>query len=141
MYYLSNKSTRFYTPSSHCISTENASAMLEICRLSFPLKSLSFPISNSEYPFPHTERPCKFLKFIQIRGEKKAKRTGRLRYPSEKKKLRPQQQNQTDVKGKLEGIWRISNLSISVHEDPGKDHWGVSEALLQEIAKVLEFPV
>ncbi|XP_073289613.1 uncharacterized protein [Primulina huaijiensis] len=115
--------------------------MLEICRLSFPLRNLSFPISNSEYPFPYAERPFKFLKFIQIRSEKKAKRTGRLRYPSEKKKLMPQQQNQTDVKGKIEGIWRISNLAISVHEDPGKDHWEVSEALLQEIAKVLEFPV
>ncbi|XP_075509905.1 uncharacterized protein LOC142546203 isoform X1 [Primulina tabacum] len=115
--------------------------MLEICRLSFPLRNLSFPISNSEYPFPYAERPFKFLKFIQIRSEKKAKRTGRLRYPSEKKKPRPQQQYQTDVKGKLEGIWRISKLAISVHEDPGKDHWGVSEALLQEIAKVLEFPV
>lgn len=115
--------------------------MLEICHLPFPLKNLCFPISNSERPFPNTKRPFKFPKFLRIRSEKKAKRTGKLRYPSEKKKLRPQQQNQTDVKGKLEGIWRISKLAISVHEDPGKDHWGISEALLQEIAKVLEFPV
>ncbi|XP_073132868.1 uncharacterized protein [Henckelia pumila] len=115
--------------------------MLEICHLPFPLKNLSFPISHSERPFPSTRRPFKFLKFLRITSEKKAKRTGKLRYPSEKKKQRLPPQNRTDVKGKLEGIWRISKLAVSVHEDPGKDHWGISGALLQEIAKVLEFPV
>lgn len=64
-----------------------------------------------------------------------------MRYPSEKKKLKQQQEAQVGVENKFEGIWRLSKLSVSVHKDPGKDFLGVSDALLQEIAKVLEFPV
>lgn len=66
-----------------------------------------------------------------------------MRYPSEKKKLRQQQQTKTDAPApaRLEGVWRISRLAVPVQDDPGKDHWDVSEALLREIAKILEFPV
>lgn len=64
-----------------------------------------------------------------------------MRYPSEKKKSRHQKQTKTDVPRTLEGVWRLSRLGVSVHDDPGKDFWGVSEALLKEIAKILEFPV
>ena len=48
-----------------------------------------------------------------------------------------------DVKknNKFEGLWRLSQLGVPVHKDPGKDFLGVSEGLLEAIAKVLEFPV
>ncbi|XP_048440103.1 uncharacterized protein LOC103949044 [Pyrus x bretschneideri] len=45
-----------------------------------------------------------------------------------------------DVKNKYEGIWRLSKLGVSVDKDPGKDFLGVSDGLLEQIAKVLEFP-
>lgn len=64
-----------------------------------------------------------------------------MRYPSEKKRLKLQQQALVDVRNKFEGIWRLSKLGVPVDKDPGKDFVGVSEALLEEIAKVLEFPV
>lgn len=46
-----------------------------------------------------------------------------------------------DVKDKFEGFWRFSKLGVDVDKDPGKDFLGVSDALLEQIAKVLEFPV
>lgn len=46
-----------------------------------------------------------------------------------------------NVNNKYEGIWRLSKLGVPVDRDPGKDFLGVSESLLEEIAKVLEFPV
>ncbi|KAL5840103.1 hypothetical protein ACOSQ4_012711 [Xanthoceras sorbifolium] len=71
-----------------------------------------------------------------------AKRTGKQRYPSEKKKLKlKHKQALGDVENKFEGLWRLSKLGVSVHSDPGKDFLGVSDGLLQEIAKALEFPV
>jgi hypothetical protein len=42
---------------------------------------------------------------------------------------------------KFEGIWKLSNLAVPLHQDPGKDFLEVSDALLQEIAKLLKFPV
>lgn len=71
-----------------------------------------------------------------------AKRTGKKRYPSEKKKLKLKHKEVlTTVKNKFEGIWRLFKLGIPVEKDPGKDFLGLSDALMQEIAKVLEFPV
>ncbi|XP_052289425.1 uncharacterized protein LOC102620999 isoform X2 [Citrus sinensis] len=71
-----------------------------------------------------------------------AKRTGKQRYPSEKKKLKQKhKQVLNDVNNKFEGFWRLSKLAVPVHKDPGKDFIGVSHALLDEITKVLEFPV
>lgn len=46
-----------------------------------------------------------------------------------------------NVNNKYEGIWRLSKLGVPVDRDPGKDFLGVSESLLEQIAKVLEFPV
>lgn len=46
-----------------------------------------------------------------------------------------------DVKDKFEGSWRLSKLNVEVDKDPGKDFLGVSDGLLEQIAKVLEFPV
>lgn len=71
-----------------------------------------------------------------------AKRTGKQRYPSEKKELKLKHQEIVgEVKNKFSGIWRLSKLGVPVHKDPGKDFLGVSEGLLEQIAKVLEFPV
>jgi len=76
-----------------------------------------------------------------IRCAKKSQRAGKLRYPSEKKKLRQIRKQKLDVKDKCEGFWRLSKLGVDVEKDPGKDFLGVSDALLEQIAKVLEFPV
>ncbi|XP_010526307.1 PREDICTED: uncharacterized protein LOC104803912 [Tarenaya hassleriana] len=71
-----------------------------------------------------------------------AKRTGKRRYPSEKKKLRLKQKEAVAmVKNKLEGVWRLSKLGVPVGDDPGKDFLGISDGLLQAIAKAIEFPV
>lgn len=70
-----------------------------------------------------------------------AKRTGKQRYPSEKKKLKLKQKAIVEVKNKFDGFWRLSKLGVPVYNDPGKDFLGISDALLQEIAKALEFPV
>ncbi|EHA8586576.1 Pyridine nucleotide-disulfide oxidoreductase [Cocos nucifera] len=72
-----------------------------------------------------------------------AKRTGKQRYPSEKKKLRRVNETllQNDIKNRTEGFWRLSKLRVPAHKDPGKDFIGVSLPLLEAIAKVLEFPV
>lgn len=71
-----------------------------------------------------------------------AKRTGKRRYPSERKKLRTERKEAAaKVKNKLEGVWRLSKLGVPVGDDPGKDCLGISEGLLQAIAKVIEFPV
>ncbi|KAH0649716.1 uncharacterized protein Cbei_0202 [Solanum tuberosum] len=101
----------------------------------------SFLNSNPKFTFPKTQSFSLYSNPFCITCSKKVKRRGKLRYPSEKKKLKQQQEAQVDVENKFEGIWRLSKLSVSVHKDPGKDFLGVSDALLQEIAKVLEFPV
>ncbi|KAG8372546.1 hypothetical protein BUALT_Bualt12G0077300 [Buddleja alternifolia] len=109
--------------------------------LTFSFTNLSSSTSHSKFPFQTPKQSRKFPLSIHIKCARKAKRTGKLRYPSEKKKLKLQKQTPTDVTTSLEGVWRLSRLGVSVHDDPGKDFWGVSEALLSEIAKVLEFPV
>ncbi|KAJ4873063.1 FAD/NAD(P)-binding oxidoreductase family protein [Raphanus sativus] len=69
-----------------------------------------------------------------------AKRTGKRRYPSERKKLRTEKKEAAaKVKNKLEGVWRLSKLGVPVGDDPGKDSLGISEALLQAIAKSSSF--
>ncbi|EPS69199.1 hypothetical protein M569_05569, partial [Genlisea aurea] len=83
---------------------------------------------------------------LRIKCADKARRIGKLRYPSEKKKLknklrRTQLNRQFDFSTVLEGVWRMSMLVVSVHEDPGKNFFGVSEPLLREIARAIEFPV
>ncbi|KAL0404219.1 UNVERIFIED_CONTAM: hypothetical protein Sradi_2062700 [Sesamum radiatum] len=109
--------------------------------LTFSFNKLSFSSSNSKFQFTIFKQSLHFPPSLHVRCAKKAKRTGKLRYPSERKKLRPQQHTEIDATRKLEGVWRLSRLGVSVHEDPGKDFWCVSEALLKEIARVLEFPV
>ncbi|KAG5563967.1 hypothetical protein RHGRI_000216 [Rhododendron griersonianum] len=102
---------------------------------------LSFPNPNPKFPFPTpTPRPLSHPKPLTIRCAKKRQRTGNLRYPSEKKKLKSKQKTQIDEADKFEGFWRLYKLGVPVHRDPGKDFLGVSDALLKQIAKALKFP-
>ncbi|KAE9462545.1 hypothetical protein C3L33_05536, partial [Rhododendron williamsianum] len=102
---------------------------------------LSFPNPNPKFPFPtHPPRPLSHSKPLTIRCAKKRQRTGNLRYPSEKKKLKSKQKTQIDEADKFEGFWRLYKLGVPVHRDPGKDFLGVSDALLKQIAKALKFP-
>ncbi|CBI15586.3 unnamed protein product, partial [Vitis vinifera] len=97
------------------------------------------PNTNPKFRFLNPKRPlyCQ-PKTLQIQC---AKRTGKQRYPSEKKKLKLKHKALTHVNDKFQGIWRLSKLGVPLHLDPGKDFLDVSEGLLQEIAKVLKFPV
>ncbi|KQK06268.1 hypothetical protein BRADI_2g25410v3 [Brachypodium distachyon] len=77
-----------------------------------------------------------------------AKRTGKRRYPSEKKRLDRRHKEQLRQTAPEEGgvareagFWRLSKLAVPASEDPGKDFVGVSPPLLQAIAKALKFPV
>ncbi|XP_071742174.1 uncharacterized protein [Rutidosis leptorrhynchoides] len=98
-------------------------------------KSPNFPIPFSpKILYIHSHKSL-----IQC-ARKGAKRTGKSRYPSEKKKLKSIQQTQNQI-DKFIGFWRFFKLGVSVDRDPGKDFVGVSDAVLEEVAKVLEFPV
>ncbi|TVU19370.1 hypothetical protein EJB05_35515, partial [Eragrostis curvula] len=77
-----------------------------------------------------------------------AKRTGKRRYPSEKKRLDRHHKEllrqaapEEGSAGRESGYWRLSKLAVPVSEDPGKDFAGVSPPLLQAIAKAIKFPV
>ncbi|KAG6536472.1 hypothetical protein ZIOFF_001530 [Zingiber officinale] len=106
------------------------------------------------YPFTLVCRPenlapkphCTFLPSsttVRSLAVRCAKRSGKQRYPSEKKQLRKvnRSMRQSDIKNREVGFWRLSKLGVPVHKDPGKDFIGVSPPLLEAIAKVLEFPV
>ncbi|XP_024979945.1 uncharacterized protein LOC112516923 [Cynara cardunculus var. scolymus] len=95
---------------------------------------------NPQLPF---SPPNRFLYSHkpQIRCARKgSKRTGKSRYPSEKRKLKSIQQTETQI-DKFKGFWRLFKLGVSIDRDPGKDFLHISDALLEEVAKVLEFPV
>ncbi|KAL7137950.1 hypothetical protein ABFS83_10G129700 [Erythranthe nasuta] len=109
--------------------------------LTFSFNKFSFSNSNSRFPFPDSKQFHKFPKILTVKCAQKAKRTGKLRYPSEKKKLKHHKKSLTGVANPIEGIWRLSGVGVPVNDDPGKDFLGVSAALLKEIAKIIEFPV
>ncbi|KAL6558131.1 hypothetical protein OROMI_018481 [Orobanche minor] len=123
--------------------------MTHLCNSRMPIISLNrtfsfnkFSLSRYNSKFATTSKQSStFSHILSIKCAAKAKRTGKLRYPSEKKKLKHQQQTEADGDRNLEGVWRLYRVGVSVHEDPGKDFWTVSEALLEEIAKILEFPI
>lgn len=94
-----------------------------------------------QFQNPNPNFPFLTPKSLTIQCARKSKRTGKYRYPSEKKKLKFKPQTQIDVETKFEGFWRLSKLGVSVYKDPGKDFLGISDGLLEEIAKVLKFPV
>lgn len=117
---------------------------LTLC-LSYP-SSNHTPMFQTPFSFPFIKRgpalsPSK--KSIKCTTLRSSKRTGKRRYPSEKKKLERMNKTltQTEIKIKEEGFWRFSKLAIPVHKDPGKDFLGVSLPLLESISKALEFPV
>ncbi|CAL5094943.1 unnamed protein product [Urochloa decumbens] len=77
-----------------------------------------------------------------------AKRTGKRRYPSEKKRLDQHHKEMLrrvapleGSEGRESGYWRLSKLAVTAREDPGKDFTGISLPLLQAIAKAIKFPV
>nr|XP_010908367.1 uncharacterized protein LOC105034784 isoform X3 [Elaeis guineensis] len=94
-------------------------------------------------PYPNFNAPKPMLSPCRSLAIRCAKRTGKQRYPSEKKKLRRVNETllQNNIKNRAEGFWRLSKLGVPAHKDPGKDFIGVSLPLLEAIAKVLEFPV
>ncbi|CAH8355705.1 unnamed protein product [Eruca vesicaria subsp. sativa] len=103
---------------------------------------LSPSISHGLQRIPHPKPTLSYPRTQTNRILCAAKRTGKRRYPSERKKLRTEKKEAAaKVKNKLEGVWRLSKLGVPVGEDPGKDCLGISEGLLQAIAKVIEFPV
>ncbi|KAK9078843.1 hypothetical protein SSX86_002901 [Deinandra increscens subsp. villosa] len=96
---------------------------------------------NPQLPFSPKPRFINHHKpLIRCARTTRSKRTGKSRYPSEKRKLKSIQQTQTQI-DKFKGFWRLFKLYVSVDSDPGKDSLDVSDALLEEVAKVLEFPV
>ncbi|OMP03781.1 hypothetical protein CCACVL1_02271 [Corchorus capsularis] len=100
---------------------------------------IPYPYSNSVLPYPTPRLRYPRPQTVRILC---AKRTGKKRYPSEKKKLKLKQKEAlSTVTDKFEGIWRLSKLSVSVQNDPGKDFLQLHDGLLQEIAKAIEFPV
>lgn len=109
--------------------------------LTVSFNKISASTSYSTLPFRSSDQSVGFRHFPRINCAKKAKRTGKLRYPSEKKRLKQQKTTKSDAPPREEGVWRIYRLAVPVQDDPGKDFWDVSEGLLREIAKVLEFPV
>ena len=108
--------------------------------------SITYHHSISPYPKPNPFNSKPFSSFSSpkrtlIQCAKRTQRTGKLRYPSEKKKLKQLHKQKLDAKNKCQGIWRLSRLAVEVDQDPGKDFLRVSDALLQQIAKLLKFPV
>ncbi|CAL9227497.1 unnamed protein product [Arabidopsis halleri] len=98
--------------------------------------------SSHELRIPYSRAVLSYPRIQTHRILCAAKRTGKRRYPSERRKLRTEQKEAVaKVKNKLEGVWRLSKLGVPVGDDPGKDFLGISEGLLQAIAKVIEFPV
>ena len=77
-----------------------------------------------------------------------AKRTGKRRYPSEKKRLDRRHKELLrqaapveGSEGRESGYWRLSKLAVPARNDSGKDFTGISLPLLQAIAKAIKFPV
>ncbi|KAJ3676545.1 hypothetical protein LUZ60_003957 [Juncus effusus] len=105
--------------------------------------AISVPNFTLSYPNPRI-LPCN-TRFIPRRAIPVtcASRTGKRRYPSEKKRLEKIRKGvlKSEIPNKEEGFWRLSKLKVPAHKDPGKDFVGISDALLEAIAKSLKFPV
>ncbi|XWS73117.1 hypothetical protein CRYUN_Cryun02cG0097800 [Craigia yunnanensis] len=104
------------------------------CRL-----KLLFPF---HHPYSNSILPCPIPPLLYPRRQTVrilcAKRTGKQRYPSEKKKLKlKQKETLSPVTNKFEGIWRLSKLAVSVQNDPGKDFFQVASMLPEEAFSVV----
>ncbi|KAI3857991.1 hypothetical protein MKX03_033270 [Papaver bracteatum] len=110
-----------------------------------PLHLLSsFSSNNSQLKFSNVKISfTTSSKTLRVQCLKRSVRTGKQRYPSEKKKLRRIKRENpiSEIENKDEGFWRLSKLGVVVHKDHGKDYLGICDGLLEAIAKVLEFPV
>uniref|UniRef100_A0A803MFD8 FAD-binding domain-containing protein n=1 Tax=Chenopodium quinoa TaxID=63459 RepID=A0A803MFD8_CHEQI len=109
-----------------------SSSSLSLHSLTPNPKSNLFSLLSNPSSLPTSYSP----KRLEIRCAKRSQRTGKFRYPSEKKKLKQIHKQKMEVKDKFEGFWRLSKLGVEVDKDPGKDFLGVSHALLEQIAKV-----
>ncbi|KAF3795882.1 C Uncharacterized protein [Nymphaea thermarum] len=103
-------------------------------------KNLSFPSSTSLSQRPPPPSPSLPSSETIFCGKQSVRR-GKQRYPSEKKKLERQLKDLNNVENKEEGYWRFYKLAVPVQKDPGKDHTGISDGLLEAVAKALKFPV
>ncbi|XP_031481390.1 uncharacterized protein LOC116251329 isoform X2 [Nymphaea colorata] len=103
-------------------------------------KNLSFPSSTSLSQRPPPPSPSLPSSETIFCGKQSVRR-GKQRYPSEKKKLERQFKDLNNVENKEEGYWRFYKLAVPVQKDPGKDHIGISDGLLEAVAKALKFPV
>lgn len=124
----------------YCFGTVTVSPVMHILHCSYSYTNLSVfyshPPRNSTPRLPYSRR--RILPIVC------AKRLGKQRYPSEKKKLKSKHKEilqDLKDKNKFEGTWRLYKLGVPVDKDPGKDFLHVSDGLLEAIAKVLEFPV
>ncbi|XP_048228014.1 uncharacterized protein Cbei_0202 isoform X2 [Ricinus communis] len=127
----------FLIPPTLTTSLTETMSLLHCKHLPFSLTPLN---NNPNFPYSTTSFHYPSPRTLQVLCA--AKRTGKQRYPSEKKKLKLKHKERlVDVKNKFEGMWRLSKLSVSVQNDPGKDFLGISDGLLQAIAKAIEFPV
>ncbi|XP_066368517.1 uncharacterized protein [Miscanthus floridulus] len=130
-------------------ATASASASsLSLTAFSLPLPqslhrpSPSHALHGATSSFPRPRR-CGWGAVVRC-----AKRTGKRRYPSEKKRLNRRQQEllrqaapEEGRKGRESGYWRLSKLAVPASDDPGKDFTGICLPLLQAIAKAIKFPV
>nr|CAD1829127.1 unnamed protein product [Ananas comosus var. bracteatus] len=93
--------------------------------LSLPLRTSPHPNPN---PCPRTLAPKPSFPRRKTLMVRCAKRTGKQRYPSEKRQLRRANETllRTDITDRGEGFWRLSKLGVPARKDPGKDFVGVS---------------
>lgn len=98
------------------------------------------------YPWQHLpsisiwQRP-KWRTQTNIRCVRKTERKGKRKYPSERRKPREKQVDTGETKNRQDGYWRFVKVPVPVEKDPGKDHIGVSDALMEAIARYIKFPV
>lgn len=104
------------------------------------------PLRTQLYPWQHLpsisiwQRP-KWRTQTKIRCVRKTERRGKRKYPSERRKPREKQVDTADTKTRQDGYWRFVKVPVPVEKDPGKDHIGVSDALMESIARYIKFPV
>lgn len=97
------------------------------------------------YPWQHLpsisiwQRP-KWRTQTNIRCVRKTERKGKRKYPSERRKPREKQVDTGETKNRQDGYWRFVKVPVPVEKDPGKDHIGVSDALMEAIARYIKFP-
>ncbi|GLJ15776.1 hypothetical protein SUGI_0259820 [Cryptomeria japonica] len=77
---------------------------------------------------------------------RRAVRKANRKYPSERRELKQKLRQKEaelseDGKNRDDGYWRFFTVPVPVDKDPGKDYIGVSDALMEGIARYIKFPV